>query len=156
VQEILDIGCSVGISLLSKPTGYPCSYHRLRLIALYADRCSASGCKGEIAQWLHANAEETGLPDVPDLVTLQFVIHELPRQATTDFWEALLYVPGHLAIIDNNPQSPVIQNLPPVLFTLMKSTEPWSDDYIPWLPCSLLALNPLRSPVTLAILGRKP
>jgi hypothetical protein len=23
----------------------------------------------------------------------------------------------------------VIQNLPPVLFTLMKSTEPWSDDY---------------------------
>jgi hypothetical protein len=31
--------------------------------------------------------------------------------------------------VDNNPQSPVIQNLPPVLFTLMKSTEPWSDDY---------------------------
>jgi len=28
------------------------------------------------------HAEETGLPDF-DLVTLQFVIHELPRQATT-------------------------------------------------------------------------
>jgi hypothetical protein len=26
-------------------------------------------------------------------------------------------------------RSPVIQNLPPVLFTLMKSTEPWSDEY---------------------------
>lgn len=32
-------------------------------------------------------------------------------------------------MVDNNPQSPVIQNLSPVLFTLMKSTEPWSDDY---------------------------
>jgi hypothetical protein len=36
---------------------------------------------------------------------------------------------GCLAIVDNNPKSPVIQNLPPVLFTLMKSTEPWTDDY---------------------------
>lgn len=32
-------------------------------------------------------------------------------------------------IADNNPRSKVIQNLPPVLFTLMKSTEPWSDEY---------------------------
>ena len=31
--------------------------------------------------------------------------------------------------MDNNPKSAVIQNLPPVLFTLMKSTEPWSDEY---------------------------
>jgi len=49
-----------------------------------------------------------------DLVTLQFVIHELPRQAT----RAISGKPygstsrGHLAIVDNNPQSPVIQNLP--------------------------------------------
>jgi hypothetical protein len=41
----------------------------------------------------------------------------------------LLRPGGCLALVDNNPQSPVIQNLPPVLFTLMKSTEPWSDDY---------------------------
>ena len=36
---------------------------------------------------------------------------------------------GVVAITDNNPKSPVIQNLPPVLFTLMKSTEPHSDQY---------------------------
>jgi hypothetical protein len=31
--------------------------------------------------------------------------------------------------VDNNPKSEVIQNLPPALFILMKSTEPWSDEY---------------------------
>ena len=36
---------------------------------------------------------------------------------------------GVIGIVDNNPASPVIQGMPPVLFTLMKSTEPWSDDY---------------------------
>ena len=30
---------------------------------------------------------------------------------------------------DNNPKSPVIQKLPPALFTLMKSTEPHSNEY---------------------------
>jgi ubiquinone/menaquinone biosynthesis C-methylase UbiE len=87
----------------------------------------------EIAEWIHAKAEDTGLPECCfDLVSLQFVVHELPRQATQAiFQEALrlLRPGGFLAIVDNNPKSPVIQNLPPVLFTLMKSTEPWSDDY---------------------------
>jgi SAM-dependent methyltransferase len=36
----------------------------------------------------------------------------------------LLKPGGVLTISDNNPRSKVIQNLPPVLFTLMKSTEP--------------------------------
>jgi ubiquinone/menaquinone biosynthesis C-methylase UbiE len=67
-----------------------------------------------------------------DLVTLQFVIHELPRTASRAVFQEALRVlrpGGCLAIVDNNPKSAVIQNLPPVLFTLMKSTEPWSDDY---------------------------
>ena len=36
---------------------------------------------------------------------------------------------GTFVMTDNNPQSPVIQNLPPALFTLMKSTEPHSNEY---------------------------
>ena len=36
---------------------------------------------------------------------------------------------GVIAITDNNPRSEVIMNLPPAIFTLMKSTEPHSDEY---------------------------
>lgn len=139
VQEILDIGCSVGISTLALHRFYQSQQNNpvhtvgLDLSPYMLTVARHQDTNNEITQWLHANAEETGLPDCSfDLVTLQFVIHELPHEATIAiFREALrlLRPGGHLAIVDNNPQSPVIQNLPPVLFTLMKSTEPWSDDY---------------------------
>ena len=71
----------------------------------------------EIEAWMHARAEATGLVSTSfDLITLQFVTHELPRQATLDiFREALrlLRPGGAIALVDNNPKSPVIQNLPP-------------------------------------------
>jgi ubiquinone/menaquinone biosynthesis C-methylase UbiE len=139
VRDILDIGCSVGISTLalhryyqqhqSEPVrtiGLDLSPYMLA-VAQWRDR------DHEISAWHHGNAEVTPFPSQSfDLITLQFVIHELPRTATQAiFQEAkrLLRSGGWVAIVDNNPQSPVIQNLPPVLFTLMKSTEPWSDDY---------------------------
>jgi ubiquinone/menaquinone biosynthesis C-methylase UbiE len=87
----------------------------------------------EIAQWIHGLGEATGLPDNSlDVVTLQFLLHELPRQAARAIFREVLRIlrpGGCLGIVDNNPASPVIQNLPPALFVLMKSTEPWSDDY---------------------------
>lgn len=139
VQEILDIGCSVGISTKALHHFYQNKQNKpihtvgLDLSPYMLTVARHRDTNSEISQWLHGNAEETGLPNCSfDLVTLQFVIHELPHHATiTIFREALrlLRPGGHLAIVDNNPQSPVIQNLPPVLFTLMKSTEPWSDDY---------------------------
>ena len=139
VTDILDIGCSVGISTLAlhryysqrqntpvKTIGLDLSPHMLAV-------AKARDEQQEIAQWLHAKGEETGLADNSfDLVTLQFVIHELPRQATKAIFREILRIlkpNGVMAIVDNNPASPVIQNLPPALFTLMKSTEPWSDDY---------------------------
>lgn len=139
VQDILDIGCSIGLSTIAlhrfyqnrqqqqvRTVGLDLSPYMLA-VAQYRDG------DREISQWIHANAEVTELPDCSlDLITIQFVLHELPRYATIAiFQEALrlLRPGGHLAIVDNNPKSPVIQNLPPVLFTLMKSTEPWSDDY---------------------------
>ncbi len=138
VQDILDIGCSVGISTLALHRFYHQHNSSVRTVGLDLSPYMLTVAQhrddqGEIAQWLHATAENTGLSDRSfDLVTLQFVLHELPRQATTQILQEalrLLRPGGHLAIVDNNPKSPVIQNLPPVLFTLMKSTEPWSDDY---------------------------
>jgi len=139
IQDILDLGCSVGISTLSIHRYYQNQQPQpVRTVGLDLSPYMLAVAKerdtdNEIAAWIHAKAEETGLPDRTfDLITLQFVIHELPRTATQAiFQEAmrLLRPGGYLAIVDNNPQSPTIQNLPPVLFTLMKSTEPWSDDY---------------------------
>lgn len=139
VQDILDLGCSVGISTMTLHRYYqsrqntPVRTIGLDLSPYMLAVAQMRDVKHEIAGWLHAQAENTGLPDRSfDLVTLQFVTHELPHQATKEiFREALrlLRPGGYLALVDNNPKSPVIQNLPPVLFTLMKSTEPWSDEY---------------------------
>ncbi|MGB3534946.1 MAG: class I SAM-dependent methyltransferase [Microcoleaceae cyanobacterium] len=139
VKDILDIGCSVGISTQSlhqyyskiqptpvKTIGLDLSPYMLS-VAKWRDINSA------INQWKHAQAEDTGFADNSfDLVTLQFVIHELPQLATKQIFQEIwriLRPGGCLGILDNNPKSPVIQNLPPVLFTLMKSTEPWTDEY---------------------------
>lgn len=137
--DILDIGCSVGISTLTlhryyqsqqespvKTIGFDLSPY---MLAIAQQRDSDR----EIAAWIHGQAETTGLNDQSfDLVSLQFVLHELPRSATKEIFKEInriLRPGGTCAIVDNNPQSSVIQNLPPVLFTLMKSTEPWTDDY---------------------------
>ena len=139
VTDLLDLGCSVGISTLAlhryysqrqnipvRTIGLDLSPHMLA-VAKTRDK------QQEIDRWLHAKAEETKLPDNTfDLVTLQFLIHELPRQASIAIFREVLRIlkpNGVMAIVDNNPASPVIQNLPPALFVLMKSTEPWSDDY---------------------------
>ena len=137
VNDILDLGCSVGISTLSVHRHYalrqPVRTVGLDLSPYMLAVAQTQDTHGEIAQWIHGLAESTGFPAAAfDLITLQFVAHELPLQATQAILaeaHRVLRPGGALAIIDNNPQSAVIQALPPVLFTLMKSTEPWSDDY---------------------------
>ncbi len=155
VNDILDIGCSVGISTLSVHRHYaqknPVRTVGLDLSPYMLAVAQAQDTQHEIAQWVHAAAEATGFPDTSfDVVTMQFVTHELPRSATQAiFREALrlLRPGGVLAIVDNNPKSPVIQALPPVLFTLMKSTEPWSDDYYTFDLEAALVQTGFESPV---------
>ena len=136
--QILDLGCSVGMSTIAlhryfsqqqstalETTGLDLSPYMLAV-------AQASDTQQEIS-WVHGLGESTEIDgNSQDLVTLQFVIHELPRQATAAIFQEVLRIlkpGGVVGIVDNNPASPVIQNLSPVLFTLMKSTEPWSDDY---------------------------
>ncbi|MBD2207079.1 class I SAM-dependent methyltransferase [Calothrix sp. FACHB-1219] len=173
VRDILDIGCSVGVSTLALHRYYQQKQsHPVRTVGLDLSPYMLTvarnlDTKGEITEWIHAQAENTKLPDNSfDLVTLQFVTHELPGYASQAiFAEALrlLRPGGAIAIVDNNPKSQVIQNLPPVLFTLMKSTEPWSDDYYTFdIEATLQAVG-FAPPVTVAsdprhrtIVARKP
>ena len=159
VQDVLDIGCSVGISTLYlhrfyqrrqgqpvRTVGLDLSPHMLT-VATARDRDRA-------VEWVHGRAEATGFPAASfDVVTLQFVAHELPRTATQAIFQEvwrLLRPGGAIALTDNNPQSAVIQNLPPALFTLMKSTEPWSDDYYTFDVESALITAGFQPPLTVA------
>jgi ubiquinone/menaquinone biosynthesis C-methylase UbiE len=139
VRDVLDVGCSVGISTLTLHHYYsqrqpePVRTIGLDLSPYMLSVAKMRDEKSEIHRWVHGNAENTEFSDRSfDIVSLQFLIHELPRSASKAIFQEMLRIlrpGGILSIIDNNPQSPVIQNLPPALFILMKSTEPWSDDF---------------------------
>mmetsp|Transcript_24096 Transcript_24096/g.75521 ORF Transcript_24096/g.75521 Transcript_24096/m.75521 type:complete len:298 (-) Transcript_24096:2638-3531(-) len=148
--EVLDVGCSVGISTRAVARAFPgstavgldLSPHFLA-VAKHRDLAAKAPLdpltiqarkEGEGAiEWVHANAEKTGFKDGEfDLVCIPFVFHECPTAAIKSILKEsrrILKKGGTIAITDNNPKSPVIQGLPPVLFTLMKSTEPWTDEY---------------------------
>lgn len=139
VENILDLGCSVGISTLTLHHYYAQKQtNSVNTIGLDLSPYMLAVAKvkdeeKEIKEWKHGLAENTDFSDNSfDLVTLQFVLHELPEIASKAIFKEALRIlrpGGCLAIQDNNPLSQVIQNLPPALFILMKSTEPWSDDY---------------------------
>ena len=152
-ESILDIGCSVGVSTralrerydeATTIRGLDLSPHMLAVAEFreeeHQQQHENKGAEVTIGApprtritYMHANAEHTGLDAASvSLATLCFVCHELPSDATRAIFEEAFRVlepGGILALTDNNPRSTVIQNLPPVLFTLMKSTEPWSDEY---------------------------
>jgi SAM-dependent methyltransferase len=94
---------------------------------------SAAGSTLPAITWHHGAAEATGLPAAAyDLITLQFVCHELPQSATRAVLaEAarLLRPGGVIALVDQDPDSEVIRRLPAPIATLLKSTEPYLEDY---------------------------
>ncbi|KAK4768995.1 hypothetical protein SAY86_027145 [Trapa natans] len=138
IRDIIDIGCSVGISTRylaetfpsAKVTGLDLSPYFLS-VAQFKDKQRPS--MAHPIQWVHANGEETGFPSHSfDLVSISFVLHELPQRATFNMMKEsfrLLRPGGTLAIIDQAPNSKILQELSPVLFTLLKSTEPFLDEY---------------------------
>jgi ubiquinone/menaquinone biosynthesis C-methylase UbiE len=160
VRNILDIGCSVGISTLALHQYYanlqqaPVTTIGLDLSPYMLAVAKKTDVDRNVSQWIHGKGEETGFPDRSfDLVTLQFLIHELPHQASRAIFQEALRIlrpEGCLAIVDNNPKSPVIQGLPPVLFALMKSTEPWSDDYYTFDVETALTEIGFETPITVA------
>ncbi|MEB3885483.1 class I SAM-dependent methyltransferase [Lyngbya sp. CCY1209] len=137
-ENILDLGCSVGLSTFTLQEIYPrASMTGLDLSPYFLAIAAYNTAQKQTANpptWVHAAAEATGLPDASfDLVSLCLVCHELPQRATRDiFREArrLLRPGGHLAVMDMNPQSEVLAQMPPFVLTLLKSTEPYLDEYM--------------------------
>lgn len=153
IESILDVGCSVGVSTRwlaakypqAEVTGIDLSPYFLA-VAEFRERqiergellpdvltVNQNGEPRKRIKYLHGNAENTAFSnDSFDMITLQFVVHECPAEIIANLVKEarrLLKPGGVLAIADNNPRSKVIQGLPPILFTLMKSTEPHSDSY---------------------------
>jgi ubiquinone/menaquinone biosynthesis C-methylase UbiE len=67
-----------------------------------------------------------------DLVSIFLMCHELPQSAIQKIFvetRRVLRPGGHLTIMDMNPQSEIYKKMPTYVFTLLKSTEPYLDDY---------------------------
>ncbi|KAG8095396.1 hypothetical protein GUJ93_ZPchr0012g21975 [Zizania palustris] len=137
INDILDVGCSVGVSTRylaekfpsAKAVGLDLSPYFLAVAAQKEEKIS----RQNRIRWVHGNGEATGLPSKSfDLVSLAYVCHECPARAITGLVNEAFRVlrpGGTITLTDNSPKSKVLQELSPVLFTLMKSTEPFLDEY---------------------------
>lgn len=134
-QDILDVGCSVGMSTVAIQNNYPnANVTGLDLSPYFLAVANYNARqRHQNINWLHAAAENTGLPDASfDLVSAFLIFHELPQSAAKNiFAEArrLLRPNGHFTMMDMNPSSEAYKKMPPYIFTLLKSTEPYLDQY---------------------------
>jgi ubiquinone/menaquinone biosynthesis C-methylase UbiE len=135
-QAILDIGCSVGMSTFALQATYPnAAVTGLDLSPYFLAVAHYQGQQKQVPpiQWVHAPGEASGLPDASfDLVSLFLICHELPQAATLDMCREarrLLRPQGYLAMMDMNPKSPIYGQMPSYVLTLLKSTEPYLDEY---------------------------
>ncbi|MEO1093957.1 MAG: class I SAM-dependent methyltransferase [Cyanobacteria bacterium J06638_28] len=133
---IADLGCGVGMSTETlqatfpnaQVTGIDLSPYFL-VVAKHRTARKDAGMT-----WHHAPAEDTGLPTASfDLVSACLMFHELPQSAAIAIIREarrLLKPGGHLAIMDMNPHSETLVKMPPFVLTLLKSTEPYLDEYL--------------------------
>ncbi|GAB0492113.1 hypothetical protein MMPV_003372 [Pyropia vietnamensis] len=153
VRRVVDLGCSTGLSTfaladafpVANITGVDLSPHMLAVARYRATERAAGGGDGNgrdggddaaasVARltFLHRRAEDTRLPTGgADLVTLSLVAHELPATALADIvTEAarLLRPGGVFAFMDADPSA--WATVPPAIFVLFASTEPWVGEYV--------------------------
>ena len=143
IGRVLDIGCSVGVStqalaqwLNARAKAQGVAQPEVMGLDLSAEMLAVARVRdqqGLVSQWRHGAAEDTGLDSMSlDLISLQFVCHELPQTATAAVLSEaarLLRPGGVLLMVDQDPSSAVLQRLPAAVATLLKSTEPYIEQY---------------------------
>jgi ubiquinone/menaquinone biosynthesis C-methylase UbiE len=135
-QRIVDLGCSVGMSTFALQRTFPTAeIVGVDLSPYFLSVADYQSRQRELTRvrWRHAAAENTGLPAASyDLVSSFLMCHELPQSAIREIVREayrLLVPGGNLTIMDMNPQSPVYASMKPYMLTLLKSTEPYLDEY---------------------------
>jgi len=134
-QDILDLGCSVGLSTFALQKGYTqANLTGLDLSPYFLAVAQYNSRQQNLKiNWRHATAESTGLPDASfDLVSAFLLFHELPQKAAREILceaRRLLRPGGYLTIMEMNPKSEAYAKMPPYILTLLKSTEPYLDEY---------------------------
>ena len=152
-DNVVDLGCSTGLSTFALQNNYPSAQvigvdlsPYFLTVAQYvcehavtgyttADSNADSGEKNDRQiRWVHAAAEATGLPEnTADLVSACLGFHELPTAAARDvIAEAyrLVRPGGYFSIMDMDPECETFTKMPPYVLTLLKSTEPFLDQYL--------------------------
>jgi ubiquinone/menaquinone biosynthesis C-methylase UbiE len=160
-QNILDIGCSVGMSTfalhntypLAKITGLDLSPHFLA-IANYNTRTKYPElAKNDQVKWMHGLAEHSNLPDHSfDFISCFLLFHELPQDESRQILREirrLLRPNGYFAMMDMNPHSDIYMKMPPYILTLLKSTEPYLDQYFAFDLASEIAAAGFESAKTI-------
>ncbi len=134
-QDILDLACSVGMSTLALQKTYPqAKLTGVDLSPYFLAIAQLRSRQQQLAiNWIHSSAESINLPTASfDLVSAFLLFHELPQSAAREILteiRRLLRPNGYLTIMDMNPQSEVYRKMPPYILTLLKSTEPYLDEY---------------------------
>ncbi|MDJ0675427.1 MAG: class I SAM-dependent methyltransferase [Calothrix sp. MO_167.B42] len=134
-QDIIDVGCSVGMSSFAVQAAYPQA--KITGVDLSPYFLAVAHYRSQQQQaninWVHAAGESTGLADDSfDLASMFLICHELPQSATRDIFaemRRILRPGGYLAIMDMNPQAEAYKKMPTYVLTLLKSTEPYMDEY---------------------------
>lgn len=133
--RILDLHCTVGLSTFTLQALYPqATVTGLDFSPYYLTLAQYNSLQRNARiDWIHALPEATGLPSASfDLVSAFLLFHEMPQDGIKRvFVEArrLLRPGGYLTFMDMNPQSEVYKTMPPYILTLLKSTEPFLDQY---------------------------
>lgn len=133
---VLDLHCTVGLSSFALGAAFPraaitaldFSPHYLTVARYEAERRQAA-----ISAWHHALPEATGLASGSfDLVSAFLLLHEMPQPTTRRILREvrrLVRPGGGFAVMDMDPACQAYQTMPAAVMTLLKSTEPFMDQY---------------------------